>query len=620
MPKINMLDKNVYQLIAAGEVVERPASLVKELLENSIDANSTHITLEIQNGGITYIRITDDGCGISHEDVPLAFKAHATSKIKSEEDLDSIGTLGFRGEALASVCAVSRVNMLTKPPEENFGTHYVIEGGNEILNEDSGCPNGTTIIIRDLFYNTPARMKFLKKDSIEANTISTIFESTALSHPEIAFKLIRDGKAVAQTPGDGSLNNAIYMLLGKEMASDLIPINYENTRVSVNGFITKPTACRQSRNRQYTFLNGRYVRSGTVMAAAEQAYKNSVMVGKFPAFFVNISIAFDFVDVNVHPAKTEIRFSDEKSIFEAVYNACKSGLVKNDTRPEIKPMANDSQDQHAPEISKEPFNNNDTAHTLNWNTPPSKRDIENIFEVKEPAPQLYINPFSSDYIPKKQQSISDKLVFHSDDVPSFYREIEQKTIPNLEINDIAYIGECFKTYIILQKGESIYLIDKHAAHERIIYNRMKSEKVSQSQALLLPIDIKISSEELAVIEENTSSLQNLGFEIESFGISSAVIRAIPAELIGCDVASVLYEIIENLKFGGIPTSEKFDRIYETIACKAAIKAGYTNGKNELLELGKKVLNDSELMYCPHGRPIAFEIKKHNLEKYFGRLG
>ena len=335
MPKIELLSKEMSELIAAGEVVERPASVVKELIENSIDANSKHITVEISRGGISMIRITDDGCGISSIDVPTAFLRHATSKIKSADDLNAIGTLGFRGEALAATACVSRVEMFTKTKDEPLGSHYVIEGAEELLFEESGCPDGTTIIIRDIFYNTPARMKFLKKDATEGTTVQAVVERAALSHPEIAFKFIREGKLQFSTSGDGKLYTAIYSVLGRDLATSLIEVNGKTDNILVTGFVSKPFLCRQSRASQYTFLNGRLVRSATIIAAVEQAYKNSTMVGKFPAFVLSIELPLETVDVNVHPAKTEVRFADEKQVFSAVYYAVKSAIEQRDTRPEV---------------------------------------------------------------------------------------------------------------------------------------------------------------------------------------------------------------------------------------------------------------------------------------------
>ena len=328
MPEIKVLPKEISELIAAGEVVERPASVIKELVENSIDAGADNITVEIQHGGITYMRITDNGCGIEKNDVPTAFLRHATSKIKNSGDLNAIGTLGFRGEALAAVSSVARVEMFTKPRDAAFGTHYEIEGGVEKLCEEAGCPDGTTIVIRDIFFNTPARMKFLKKDVSEANAAAAVVERIALSHPEIAFKLIRDGKQALMTPGDGKINTAVYSVLGREFAGTLMEVDGGLDGIGVKGLTCKPVSCRPTRNYQFVFLNGRLVRSGTVTAAVEQAYKNSAMIGKFPGFVLYLSVPLDTVDVNVHPAKTEVRFSDERRIFDAVYSSVRSALSK----------------------------------------------------------------------------------------------------------------------------------------------------------------------------------------------------------------------------------------------------------------------------------------------------
>ena len=336
MPKINLLEKHVCELIAAGEVVERPASVIKELVENSIDAGATIITVEINNGGISYMRITDNGCGIQVSDVPLAFLRHATSKISQSDDLNAISTLGFRGEALAAVSSVARVEMLTKTKDEQTGTYYKIEGGVETENSPAGCPDGTTIIIKDLFYNTPARMKFLKKDVSEGNACANVIDRIALSHPEISFKLIRDGKQTLSTNGDGNIKNAVYSVLGRDFSNSLIDVNNQALGIGVSGLICKPFACKATRSGQYTFLNGRLVRSGTVVAAVEQAYKNSAMIGKFPSFVLFLTVPYDTVDVNVHPAKTEVRFSDEKRIFDSVYAAVKNALANGDTRPEVK--------------------------------------------------------------------------------------------------------------------------------------------------------------------------------------------------------------------------------------------------------------------------------------------
>lgn len=619
MPKIELLSKEISELIAAGEVVERPASVVKELIENSIDANSKHITVEISRGGISMIRITDDGCGINSSDVPTAFLRHATSKIKSADDLNSIGTLGFRGEALAATACVSRVEMFTKTKDEALGSHYVIEGAEELLFEESGCPDGTTIIIRDIFYNTPARMKFLKKDATEGTTVQAVVERAALSHPEIAFKFIREGKLQFSTSGDGKLYTAIYSVLGREIASSLIEVNGKTDNILVSGFTSKPFLCRQSRASQYTFLNGRLVRSATVIAAVEQAYKNSMMVGKFPAFVLSIELPFELVDVNVHPAKTEVRFADEKQVFSAVYYAVKSAIEQRDTRPEVsfkKPL--DFGKMSGEHYVQQPIN---VQKPQVKEEPKKEIQKENIFEAIEP--QKYVlqddkRPlFEREQVKKYIEKNAPEML---EPEPSVKAEEKPKEIieekPQL---DIKYIGEAFATYIIVECENSVFLIDKHAAHERIIFNRLKREENSQTQMLLEPQIVRLGDTELIAVLENMEKLEALGFEIEDFGNNSVIVRAIPAMLRNEDTAAVVEEAASTMARSNQADIERIDDIYHTVACKAAIKAGYITSKEEQLKLAHDTLSDKDVMYCPHGRPVAFEIKRKELERQFGRI-
>ena len=613
MPKINVLPKSIAELIAAGEVVERPASIVKEAVENSIDAGATHITVEIQRGGITYIRITDNGCGIANADVPKAFLRHATSKIEKAVDLDSISTLGFRGEALAATSAVSRVEMFTKTADEDFGTHYKIEGGEEILYEEVGCPDGTTLIVRDLFYNTPARMKFLKKDVSEGTTVSAIIERQALSHPEIAFKLIRDGKQTLSTSGDGKLTSAVYSVLGREISNTLIPVDLSLDGVKVTGLVCKPVSCRASRAYQFTFLNGRYVQSGTITAATEQAYKNSAMVGKFPVFILGVEIPFETVDVNVHPAKTQVRFSDEKRVFTAVYNAVKNAILSGDTRPEIAivpPKSNtflhtqETKPQPKVEIKPEPTQlKTEPARFKSDNTPFFLRDE---FKPNIPDKKTVVDIVKEDIeeTPVKVQPTPAP------------QAVEKEYSPKEEIK---LIGEAFNTYIVAQKGDSVFMIDKHAAHERILFNKLKENHEIESQSLLIPITVKLIGDEYTAMVNNVSLLSDYGFEVEDFGNESVMVRAIPAMLSKEDAESTIVEAAQSLAQKGSVDLERIDDILHTVACKAAIKAGYITSDLERLNLAIKVLGDDDIMYCPHGRPVAFEIKKYNLEKYFGRI-
>ncbi len=621
MPKINVMPKEMAELIAAGEVVERPSSVVKELVENSIDAGAKHITLEIERGGILYIRVTDDGCGIARDDVPLAFLRHATSKIKDISDLDKISSLGFRGEALAATSVVSKVEIFTKQQDDLYGCHYVIEGGTEVLNEENGCPVGTTVIVRDIFYNTPARMKFLKKDVTEGNSVAAIFERIALSHPEISFKLIRDGKLSLSTSGDGKLYSAIYSVLGREIASTLIPAE-AGGNISVSGFVCKPAFCRKSRAVQYFFLNGRFVQSTTVMAACEQAYKNSAMVGKYPAFVLNITLPPETVDVNVHPAKLQVRFSDEKKIFDAVYIAVKNAVSKGDTRPEIK--FSPSAEPKFTRMSAEQYR----QEVVNIKETPAEKAYPETIAVKE-YPSKSVAVFKNDSTPfferEDVKRTLEDLKTKADREVKEHTEAEKsaektvKEIPVIDQEETVFIGEVFNTYIVAQKGESVYLIDKHAAHERINFNRLKENAVAESQQLLLPVNVRLSGAEFDAVISGEETLEKAGFKIEDFGNPTVIVRAVPAMLKDEDVTDMITEAAQNLIVKGIPESERLDRIYHTVACKAAIKGGNITAKEELEKLAKRVLSDKDVMYCPHGRPVAFKITRKELEKQFGRI-
>lgn len=610
MPKINLLSKDVAELIAAGEVVERPASVIKELIENSIDSGATIITVKINRGGISYMSVTDNGCGIDYSDVPLAFLRHATSKIKTGEDLNSIATLGFRGEALAAVSSVARVEILTKTANAQMGTFYNIEGGVEILHEEAGCPNGTTITIKDLFFNTPARMKFLKTDMGEGNACAAVIDRIALSHPEISFKFIRDGKQVLSTPGNGDLKSTIYSVLGKDFANNLIEVNNSLNGISVSGFVCKPVFCRTTRNYQFTFLNGRLVRSGTVTAACEQAYKNSAMVGKFPGFVLYLTVPLDTVDVNVHPAKTEVRFSEEKSIFDAVYVAVKNAIASLDTRPEIKldtPTFNQFERMTTEEFKQQQI----------VNTVPLK---ENIVKTNSVAAKNSVLSFSQNIQKNIEEVFSENIVLPKSVVKEEpIRDIIEPKILEPEEKLIKIIGEAFSTYIIAQVDESIFLIDKHAAHERILFEKLKKEQKISVQALLTPATVFLSKEEYNAIISNTELLQKSGFEIEDFGNSSVLVRAVPTIFINENINNFVAELADSLIKSGTLQTEREDNLFHTVACKAAIKAGTRTSELEMQNLAETVLNSKDIMYCPHGRPVAFEIKRKELERKFGRI-
>ena len=618
MPEIRVLPKEISELIAAGEVVERPASVIKELVENSIDAGADNITVEIQHGGITYMRITDNGCGIAGNDVPTAFLRHATSKIKSSGDLNAIGTLGFRGEALAAVSSVARVEMFTKPKNCDLGTHYEIDGGQEKLCEEAGCPDGTTIVIRDIFYNTPARMKFLKKDVSEANAAAAVVERIALSHPEITFKLIRDGKQSLMTPGDGKINTTVYSVLGREFAGTLMEVDGGLDGIGVKGLTCKPVSCRPTRNYQFVFLNGRLVRSGTVTAAVEQAYKNSAMIGKFPGFVLYLSVPLDTVDVNVHPAKTEVRFSDERRIFDAVYSSVKSALSKGDTRPEVKlkePVFNPFERMSTAQYRQQPIAKPTVAEEI-YRVKPSLHNIPETVTFRD-ANYNHDKTEKTVYVPKEVVeppiAQTEKPIVPERVAVDIMREVEDEKPP------VTLIGEAFLTYIIVQMGESVFMIDKHAAHERILFNKLKKEQKTEMQALLTAVTVSLTREEYNAVISNTEKLSKAGFEVEDFGNSSVRVSAVPAALTKEDIPSVISELAGDLLKGKAPDAERLDDMYHTVACKAAIKAGSRTSPLEMQKLAERVLYSDDVMYCPHGRPVAFEIKRRELEKQFGRI-
>lgn len=618
MPEIRVLPKEISELIAAGEVVERPASVIKELVENSIDAGADNITVEIQHGGITYMRITDNGCGIARNDVPTAFLRHATSKIKSSGDLNAIGTLGFRGEALAAVSSVAKVEMFTKPKNCDLGTHYEIYGGQEKLCEEAGCPDGTTIVIRDIFYNTPARMKFLKKDVSEANAAAAVVERIALSHPEIAFKLIRDGKQSLMTPGDGKINTTVYSVLGREFAGTLMEVDGGLDGIGVKGLTCKPVSCRPTRNYQFVFLNGRLVRSGTVTAAVEQAYKNSAMIGKFPGFVLYLSVPLDTVDVNVHPAKTEVRFSDERRIFDAVYSSVRSALSKGDTRPEVKlkePVFNPFERMSTAQYRQQPISKPTVAEEV-YKVKPSLHNTTETVTFRD-ANYNHDKTEKTVYVPEKvinpPAAEPEKPIIPERVAVDITREVEDEKPP------VTLIGEAFLTYIIVQMGESVFMIDKHAAHERILFNKLKKEQKTEMQALLTAVTVSLTREEYNAVISNTEKLSKAGFEVEDFGNSSVRVSAVPAALTKEDIPSVISELAGDLLKGKAPDAERLDDMYHTVACKAAIKAGSRTSPLEMQKLAERVLYSDDIMYCPHGRPVAFEIKRRELEKQFGRI-
>ena len=635
MPKINRLPKSIYELIAAGEVVERPASVVKELVENSIDAGAKDITVEIQNGGIKYIRITDNGCGISREDVPLAFTSHATSKISREEDLFSIGTLGFRGEALASISAVSHTEMLTRTNDSNIGTRMTVSGGEFSKCEDAGCPVGTTIVIRDLFYNTPARMKFLKTDRSEGMAVAGIVDKIALSHPEISFRFIKDGKQLLCTSGNGELYSAIYSVFGKEFAETLIPASYDINGITVRGYISKPFNSRGSNSMQIFFVNDRFIKSRTACAALNEAYKNSVMVGRYPACVLFITTPPQAVDVNVHPAKTEVRFSNEKAIFDVIYYAAKNALNGDDSRPQASFKRNELLEPAKSEPVQERLIIDETSPVasssdIGYNSFAEKH--RNAYIPNKPQ-QIFYDSGKTNYNKSNDDDTIDLSVRTAVPTQSVTPPIsENKTEISEEFGvkivddnekavDIRYIGEAFKTYIFAEFDGKLIIIDKHAAHERMLFNKLKKENGKNgSQMLLSPISVTLSKEEYAAILENIGTVRESGFEIDDFGEGTVIVRACPLNLEKENIVSLITEIAGYLlKNQRDILPEKLDWIYHSIACRAAIKAGNDNSDYELMRFVKKLLTDKDVRYCPHGRPVIVEMTKYELDKQFGRI-
>ena len=647
MPQINILPKHIAELIAAGEVVERPASIVKEIMENAIDAGADKITLEIKRGGITYIRITDNGCGIDRDNIRKAFISHATSKISTADDLNAICTLGFRGEALASIAAVSRVEVMTRGENEDVGTRYCIEGGEETVLDEAGCPKGTTLIVRDLFYNTPARMKFLKKDVSEGNAVAAVVDRIALSHPEVSVRFIRDSKDVLFTSGDGKLDSAIYKVLGKDFASTLIPCDYELEGVRVSGYISKPFNARPNRMMQYFFLNDRFIKTRTGMVALEEAYKNSIMVGKFPACVLKIQIAPGAVDVNVHPAKTEVRFANEKMIFNAVYYCAKSALQQGDTRvqatfqqkvnrqfmprpaegkqikiyeqqlEQIKKEAQPNQDfwtnttstefkktVESPKTETIVFNDNSSKFEIEKNEMP---DLVPCFKptLQEPAPVAQTKP----------EPVEIKPSIETEPVQPIVEEVQP------EVEPYRVIGEAFKTYILVEQGKKLLIIDKHAAHERMLFEKFKANRDGiETQMLLAPVTVTLSKEEYSAVLDNLDLLEKAGYYVEDFGGGMVIVNECPTAVADADLAEVIMELAGYLVTSQkelIP--EKLDWIYHSTACRAAIKAGDRTSDYELNKFVESLLNNPDIRYCPHGRPVLIEMSRYEIEKNFGRV-
>ncbi len=626
MAKIQVLDRRTAELIAAGEVVERPSSVVKELMENAIDAGATSLAVEIENGGVRTIRVTDNGCGIVHDEVTTAFLRHATSKVRTEDDLERIGTLGFRGEALASISAVARVELITRTADELAGTRCVIEGGGDPEVSEIGCPVGTTIFVRDLFYNVPARMKFLKKDVSEANAVAAVVDCLALSHPEISVRFVRDGKETLLTPGDGNAHSCIYAVFGREFANGLIPVDYSLGGVHVYGYISKPVNARSNRTMQHFFVNGRYVKTRTAAAALERAFQGNIMIGKFPSCVLHVDMAAELVDANVHPAKIEVRFVNERPVFDAVYHGVKSALVSGDTPKQASFTAAKVQDV-APVTEQVHF----AVPTDEKPTATPAAPTANGFKKRPLNPEAVPTEQPSKPMPLRDRTAilygkPDITVDSSVQVPPIQKPVapvekstEPVRPPVLDTEPITYLGEVYCTYLLVQKGESLFFIDKHAAHERILYNKLRQTEHKDAQLLLTPVAVPLSHKEYEAILPHLSLLSDAGFEVEEFD-GTVLVRSVPMMLTGEDVPALIEEIADGFLSGKQEIElDKLSWIYHSVACRAAVKAGDRQAPLELETLARRVLTDEAVRYCPHGRPVCFELTRKELEKQFGRI-
>ena len=643
MPKILQLSQHVANLIAAGEVVERPASVVKELLENAVDAGASQVTVEIRDGGMTFLRVTDNGCGMSPEDAKTAFLRHATSKLRTAEDLAAIGTMGFRGEALAAIASVSRIDLLTKTPGAVAGTSLRLEAG--VITEDSeaGCPDGTTIIIRDLFFNTPARMKFMKADTVEAGRITATVQQQALAHPEVSFRLIRDGKQVLSSPGKGGLEAAIYCIYGRDSAR-MVPVESHWEGYSLRGFVSLPTDARPSRALQTFFVNDRPVKSRLLMAALEEAYRNQMMVGKFPACVLHLHLPNNAVDVNVHPAKTEVKFLNEKAVFDCVHYGVLGALNKQPDRPAVRfqtppqpvappPLPPKPEATAKPEGKKDPFFRTMTAEefktfstALKDAPQPSLQAAKNTYAALPLRQSPILVPSYEPETPKPTPLPEPAPVPQPaaqtvpQPVPQPEPEPEQIALPLPREIPWRYVGELYRSYLIVEQGEEAFLIDKHAAHERILFEKLKqNQEAISAQTLLQPVTCRLGPEACSLLLANRQTLEQLGFEAEDFGDGTLLVRQIPMDLEPGDVSDVLETMARDLARGRREENTTVrDELLHTVACKAAIKAGWKNDERELLKLIEQVMADESLKYCPHGRPICITLSKKQLEKQFKR--
>ncbi len=669
MPDIQVLPKDIAELIAAGEVIERPASVLKELTENAIDAGATRITAELKRGGVLYLRVTDDGCGIAPDQVQTAFLRHATSKIREKDDLESIFTLGFRGEALASVCAVSRTELMTRQKGAPLGVRYAIEGGEEQEPEQIGCPEGTTIIVRDLFYNVPVRAGFLKKDAAEGNACAAVFQKIAMSHPEISFRLIRENKTEFCTPGDGKLYSAVYAIFGKDFARDLLPVQFtEDTEggdgISVTGYVIKPLYAKQNRSFQFFFVNGRAVRSMTCTAALEEAYRNLVMTGKYPACILQIRISPRTVDVNMHPTKAEVRFSDEKRMFSAIYFAALNALSQNglvydfrlpgqtaatarsktdwyapvpekDSNTPAAPLPVHQPQQPVPDVTVQMVS---TAEEAVGKKPVSSAEQpRSVVPASQPKTEAspaapIVQPSEPQPVPTPPPAPAPKIVPTRQEAAAFphlmaaVKQQEEKSAPQpqesiqKEQPPIHVVGELFSNYVLAQAGEQMVIIDKHAAHERILFERFRSRQCKDRQILLQPVSVLLPMEQCSALQEQSAVLEQVGFTFDFTDAPIVKLTGIPMSCEGLDFDEMLPRLAKHcLLEMQQPEAHLLDDYFHDLACKAAIRAGDRNTAEELQVLANRVWEDDAIRHCPHGRPVMFILSKYQLEKQFKRI-
>ena len=631
MGKINVLDKFTAEKIAAGEVVERPASVIKELVENAIDAGATTVTVEIKDGGSTYMRVADNGSGMDKEDARTAFLRHATSKIKTDKDLEHIATLGFRGEALCSIAAVSRTELFTKQRTSDEGTHVVGEGGEEKLFESAGCPDGTTIIVKNLFFNTPARMKFLKKDSVEASAVTDVCNKQALSHPDVSIRLIRDGKDVLFSPGDNTLKNAVHSVYGRDIANSTASVDYTKNGIRVFGLTGKNNLSRPNRLMQVFFINGRFVVNKTLLAAVSEAYKNELMVGRFPVCILNVEMDPALVDVNVHPGKTEVKFASEQDVYEACYWAVKNALTEIAAPREVGILNNKeafkmpitvknaeqiSFTKPKAEIKKSAF----TPYTPPKETPKPKILTEN--QIREE-----VKGFDGKLPVREIECVKVTPIVEKEEKIDFSKEIQdaiekaQTTQKPDTVCDVKIIGQLFDTYILAEGDGEFFLVDQHAAHERIRYEEIRrSGYRTDTQLLLMPITVNLTPEEKTLALERSELLLSMGFQVEDFGTNSVVLRSLPSDCPFEEGEGLFIEILGVLA-GGEPgeISAMLDKAIYTIACRSAIKAHQKLSLPELEKLYAQASSLEGITTCPHGRPITVKLTRYQIEKMFGRI-